>query len=172
MSPWLLGGGAVVALWALTRSSSRGGPMAPGEWLPSTPPNARQLRIWQAIRRNAYGAVPHVTVTSGTRTHRQQAQAMRKKVELYGRSSLDIYSSRVRDAMWAAPDTLDGWTAAVEQLAAAGVIVSRHHAGQALDLRIRDLTATQREALQKAAQRAVGVTGRTLMEQDHLHLQW
>lgn len=172
MNPWILGGGVVVALWALTRSSSRGGPMAPGEWLPSTPPNARQLRIWQAIRRNAYGAVPHVTVTSGTRTHQAQAKAMRKKVELYGRGALDIYPSSIREAVFDAADTLDGWTAAIERLAAAGVTVSRHHAGRALDLRIRDLTADQRQALQAAANKAVGLTGKTLMEQDHLHVQW
>ena len=170
----IAGAAGLALLWLVAKgptAKGKGRKMVPGEWLPSTPPNDQQRRVWESIRRLAVG-VPHVTVTSGTRTHRAQAKAMRKKVELYGRGALDIYPSSIREAVFDAVDTLDGWTAAIERLAAAGVTVSRHHAGRALDLRIRDLTADQRQALQVAADKAVGLTGKTLMEQDHLHVQW
>ncbi len=176
MNPFLLGGGALVALWFLSRGGGvRGkktGPMAKGEWLPSTKPNPKQLQVWQTIRREAYGVVPHVTVTSGTRSHAQQAQAMWSKVDRYGPGSLDIYPRSIREAVLSGGSTVEGFTRTIEALATQGITVSRHHAGRALDLRIRDLSTSQRVALQAAADRSVPLGGKTLMEQDHLHLQW
>lgn len=176
VNPYLLGGGALVALWFLTRGGRvRGkttGPMAKGEWLPSTKPNALQMQVWQAIRRESYGVVPHVTVTSGTRTHAQQARAMWNKVDRYGPGSLDIYPRSIREAVLSGGSTIEGFTKTIEALASKGITVSRHHAGRALDLRIRDLSKSERVALQAAADRAVPSGGKTLMEQDHLHVQW
>ncbi len=175
MNPYLLAGGAF-ALWLIARGGRvRGrttGPMAKGEWLPSTKPNAKQLQVWKAIRREAYGTVPHVTVTSGTRTHAQQAQAMWSKVDRYGPGSLDIYPRSIREAVLGGGSSVEGFTRTIEALALQGITVSRHHAGRAFDLRIRDLSKPQRVALQAAADRAVPAGGKTLLEQDHLHVQW
>lgn len=172
--PVLIAGGALLALWLL-RSGVRGkrtGPMAPGEWLPSARPNATQMLVWRAIRREAHGTVPHVTVTSGTRTHAQQARAMWSKVDRYGPGSLDIYPESIRKAVLSGGSTVEGFTRTIENLALKGITVSRHHAGRALDLRIRDLSELEKEALQAAADRAVPAGGKTLLEQDHLHVQW
>ena len=176
MNPYLLTGGALAVLWFLTRGGrvrgKKTGPMAAGQWLPSTKPNATQMLVWQGIRREAYGVVPHVTVTSGTRTHAQQARAMWNKVDRYGPGSLDIYPRSIREAVLAGGSSVEGFTRTIEALAAKGITVSRHHAGRALDLRIRDLSKSERVALQAAADRAVPSGGSTLMEQDHLHVQW
>jgi len=94
------------------------------------------------------------------------------KVQRYGPSSLNIYPQSVREAVLSGGPTVEDFTRTIEALAAGGITISRHHAGRALDLRIRDLSSAQREALQAAADRAVPSGGRTLMEQDHLHVQW
>ena len=173
--PVLIAGGALLALWLLRSNGVRGkrtGPMTSGDWLPSAKPNATQMLVWRAIRREAYGTVPHVTVTSGTRSHAQQAKAMWNKVDRYGTGSLDIYPRSIREAVLAGGSTVEGFTRTIENLASRGVTVSRHHAGRALDLRIRNLSNLEKEALQAAADRAVPSGGKTLMEQDHLHVQW
>jgi len=176
MNPYLLTGGALAALWFLTRSGrvrgKKTGPMVSGQWLPSTKPNAQQMLVWQGIRREAHGTVPHVTVTSGTRSHAQQARAMWDKVNRYGPGSLDIYPRSIREAVLAGGSTVEDFTRTIEELATRGITVSRHHSGRALDLRIRDLSKSQRVALQAAADRAVPSGGSTLLEQDHLHVQW
>jgi len=173
--PALIAGGALLALWLLRANGVRGkktGPMAKGDWLPSTKPNATQMLVWRSIRREAHGTVPHVTVTSGTRSHAQQAKAMWSKVDRYGPDSLDIYPRSIRDAVLAGGSTVEDFTRTIEQLASKGLTVSRHHAGRALDLRIRNLSQLEKEALQAAADRSVPAGGKTLMEQDHLHVQW
>mgnify|MGYP003678445860 CR=1 FL=1 len=176
MNPYILTGGALAALYFLTKGGrvrgKKTGPMAKGQWIPSSKPNATQMLVWQGIRREAYGVVPHVTVTSGTRSHSQQAKAMWNKVDRYGPSSLDIYPRSIREAVLSGGSSVEGFTATIEALASKGISVSRHHAGRALDLRIRDLSQAQRVALQAAADRAVPSGGKTLMEQDHLHVQW
>jgi len=173
--PVLIAGGALLALWLLRANGVRGkrvGPMAPGEWLPSAQPNATQMLVWRAIRREAHGTVPHVTVTSGTRSHAQQARAMWDKVNRYGPGSLDIYPRSIREAVLAGGSTVEDFTRTIEELATRGITVSRHHSGRALDLRIRDLSKSQRVALQAASDRSVPSGGKTLLEQDHIHVQW
>ncbi|MDT9547639.1 MAG: hypothetical protein RI826_09935, partial [Chlorobium phaeovibrioides] len=135
--------------------------------------NRTQRSVWFAIRRRLHGSGVAATVTSGTRDTRRQASAMLEKVRLYGLDALDIYDPRVKPALAMLPRTVDAWAVGLTALINAGVRISRHADGRAIDLRIRDLSGPQRVKLQAAADAVVKpLRGRTLMEQDHLHVQW
>jgi hypothetical protein len=145
------------------------GPSARVVWLPSRAPSPWQATAIEAIARQA-GArgLEVVTVTSGTRSVEDQARAMLRKLELFGPGDLmKVYGEKARGIL-EQPADLASWAAYLEQTTAAGVRWTRHTAGEALDLRTRDLTPEQREA-QVQAVKAAGYGA--LVEADHLHVQ-
>lgn len=139
------------------------------EWLPAAAPSPWQARAIEAIARQA-GALglSRVTVTSGTRSMEGQARAMLAKLEKYGPADLlEVYGKKAAGILAQPPD-LESWTAYLERTTAEGVRWTRHTAGEALDLRTRDLTQREQE-LQVQAVRAAGYSAYT--EADHLHVQ-
>lgn len=111
-------------------------------------------------------------VTSGVRTAKEQASAMQAKRErqLAGSTaeSDDLHAlyadDEAVDILLANPFT--AWPELIQAWMDRGRYLSRHLTGRALDIRIRDLTADQRKALESAI---VAAGGRALLESDHLH---
>lgn len=112
--------------------------------------------------------LPDLTWTSGRRSVAEQAAAMLRKLKLYGATDLrSVYASRldtVERLLRAAP-TVEAWAA----ILADEPPMSRHLAGEAVDLRRWGFTAAQLYRLGELAI-AAGF-GRALLEVDHLHLQ-
>ena len=107
-----------------------------------------------------------VTWTSGRRSTLEQAGAMLAKVAR-GEDLFDLYRSAhdTLRKLYAAPRTAQAWAAILD----ASPPLSRHLAGEALDVRRWGLTSAQLYRLGELAI-AAGF-GRALLESDHLHLQ-
>jgi hypothetical protein len=110
-----------------------------------------------------------VTATSGRRDAARQAAAMLGKVER-GEDLLLLYRDKGQIAeLLAGPRTIDAWAATIRRYAAAGRPLSSHLSGRAVDLRSRDLSASQLARLAELS-RAEGAR-RAVVEPDHLHLE-
>jgi hypothetical protein len=126
-------------------------------------------RYVEALKAAAPG-VP-IYVTSGERTPEEQADAMLKKLQLGG--SAELYKTYQDDraiaSLLTVPPSTAAWADAIRRLAATGTTISRHLFGRAIDLRTKDLSASQIDTLK----RAVAATGgRYLLESTppHLHV--
>jgi len=119
-----------------------------------------------------------VTVTSGRRTPRGQAQAMydnlrRNRRTRYANEKaydeiLKLYNDVVASRA-SQQDTVGAMTRVIEQQVSRGVYISAHLTGDAVDVRSRDMSLWQRRQFQEAV-RAVGARWRD--ETDHYHLQF
>jgi len=108
-----------------------------------------------------------VTVTSGGRDPREQAQAMLKKLREKGPSELrTLYRSNgsLVEELLRTTQSVDAWAAVIRSR---GSRLSRHLWNGAMDVRTRDLSTTQVAKL-RAVVAATG--GRSLLEYDHLHV--
>lgn len=119
----------------------------------------------------AAAGVP-ITVTSGTRSPAEQAQAMASKLQrgedltaLYGQD--DLVAEVLAAAKSPSAPDVEAMAAVIEDQVRRGRFISRHLRGDALDLRTRDLSADQLAAL-KAALSQLGL--RWLDEGDHIHV--
>jgi hypothetical protein len=110
-----------------------------------------------------------LTITSAARSDREQASAMLNKWNLGGDSELrKIYGKKAEEFI-AAPKTLDAWEQIIKDRNSRSQRTSPHMRGVAVDIRTKDLSSSQVDALISAA-RAAG--GRTLLEDtpEHLHV--
>jgi hypothetical protein len=105
-------------------------------------------------------------VTSGVRSLSSQAEAMYRKLSLYGFGSLSIYPDALVAGMEGAKSSADV-LAILRQRLAQGFSVSDHLRGAAVDIRTRTLTTAQIQALFDAAKALGGTPG---WEEDHLHI--
>ena len=110
-----------------------------------------------------------MTITSAARTERDQANAMLKKWQLGGDDELRKIYGRKAEAFILAPKNPETWEQIIRDRNARKQGTSPHLRGVAVDVRTRDLSASQVDALISAA-RAAG--GTTLLEDTppHLHI--
>ena len=113
------------------------------------------------------------TVTSGVRTAAEQARAMQTKEDRYRAGSTaesddlsKLYADKEAIAILRA-NPYTAWPELIQAWMDRGRYLSRHLTGRAVDIRIRDLSSAQREALERAT---MELSGRALMESDHLHV--
>jgi len=119
-----------------------------------------------------------LTVTSGKRTPQGQAQAMYDNLQ---RNSTPHYSNQaafhqIVEAYNDAVATGAGQEGAVEAMASVierqvsqGVYISAHLTGNAVDIRSRDMSDEEKDALEEAAKSA---GGRVVIETNNIHLQF
>jgi hypothetical protein len=110
-----------------------------------------------------------MTITSAARTEREQANAMFKKWQLGGDDELRrIYGGKA-DAFISSPKNPEAWEQIIRDRNSRKQSTSPHMRGVAVDVRTRDLSSLQIDALVAAA-RAAG--GKTLLEDTppHLHI--
>lgn len=113
------------------------------------------------------------TVTSGVRTAAEQARAMQAKRDrqLAGSTAesddlLALYADDEAIQILLA-NPYSAWATLIQAWADRGRYLSRHLTGRAVDIRIKDLSTEQRAALERAT---MDLSGRALMESDHLHI--
>jgi hypothetical protein len=121
-----------------------------------------------------------VTVTSGTRTPRRQADAMLTKAQVGGNLRAEYRNKEAVDEIIAARKSAQGkpraevvnaMAAAIEKQMARGVYISNHLKSGAVDLKTNNLSAKNKAKLIETARSVPGVT-RVLDESKppHLHL--
>lgn len=113
------------------------------------------------------------TITSGVRTAGEQARAMQAKRDrqLAGSTAesddlLALYQDDEAIQILLV-NPYSAWEALIQAWMDRGRYLSRHLTGRAVDVRIKDLTSEQRAALERAT---IELSGRALMESDHLHI--
>ena len=115
-----------------------------------------------------------LTITSAARSDREQAEAMFNKWNLAGGAHggdaelRKIYGNKAQDFI-DAPKTVEAWEQIIKDRNSRSQRTSPHMRGVAVDIRTKDLSSSQVDALISAA-RAAG--GRTLLEDtpEHLHV--
>ena len=129
--------------------------------------NQRMVDFLGALRKKVDPSIT-IHVTSAVRTVEEQAAAMKTKRDL-GDDLRALYGSKVAPVL-AAPNTVAAMSAALQELASKGVVMSRHMFGDALDIRVRDWNQEQRNII-AAAVSALG--GKPLFETTppHLHIE-
>lgn len=132
--------------------------------------NQGQYDFMVALR---YVTPPNVRIyiTSATRTPERQASAMLYKFNANGAEELyKTYKADniVTELIKSSPD-VPTWAAILRKHAANGIFMSRHMRGDALDIRIRDISSADANAI-KAAASSLGAS--TLLEDvpPHLHV--
>jgi len=134
-------------------------------WSSLKPLTAGMAAYMDVLARVATGI--NLVVTSAERTPESQAAAMLAKYQAKGKAELyKVYARNkaIIDKLLAAPKTQSAWASIIKK---EGTRLSKHLWKGALDLRIRNLTATQVDKL-KAAVTATG--GKPYLEYDHLHV--
>ena len=129
--------------------------------------NQRMVDFLGALRKAVPASVP-IHVTSAVRTVAEQASAMKTKRDL-GDDLRALYGSKVAPVL-AAPNTVAAMSAALQDLANRGVVMSRHMFGDALDLRVRDWTQEQRNIVGSAVA-ALGGKPQFETTPPHLHIE-
>lgn len=131
--------------------------------------NEGQHRFLVALHRATPGIPKHIN--SATRTAERQAGALATKRKL-GDDLTKLYASNadIARALLAVPNTTPAMAAVLRHYMAQGRYLSRHMRGDALDLRTRNWTAAQRDAVAAAA-RSLGA--RVVIESTppHMHLE-
>ncbi len=150
-------------------------PVAPGVWTKKGVVLNSRMRGFLAALRAKSGQ--NIVVTSGTRTVDAQASAMFGKVStaaaggtvLRGGDGLNIYSAGLAD------EIREGGTGSKAEIAATltkqvarGTFMSRHMRGDALDLRVRGLTPSERGRLKEVV---TELGANHLDEGDHIHVE-
>ncbi len=132
--------------------------------------NAAQVDFLRRLRARVPADVP-LHVTSGTRTVEAQARALVDKRDL-GDDLRALYRSNraIIDEVLAVPNRVDAVAAVVRRHALAGRILSRHMRGDAIDLRSRNLTPDQRQAVLAAAG-ALGAKAFEEAKPPHIHIE-
>jgi hypothetical protein len=124
--------------------------------------------------------VKKITVTSGTRTPREQAEAMNDNWYYHRNQSTHYRNQGAEQEIRHAYDTaiasnlsrnarLDAMTAVIEDQVRHRTYISLHLTGRAVDVRTRDMLGDEKNVFYSLATH-VGV--RPLDEEDHYHLQF
>lgn len=129
--------------------------------------NQRMVDFLGALRKAVDPSIP-IHVNSAVRTVEEQAAAMKTKRDL-GDDLRALYGSKVAPVL-AAPNTVAAMSAALQDLANRGIIMSRHMFGDALDLRVRDWTQEQRNIVASAVA-ALGGKPQFETTPPHLHIE-
>jgi hypothetical protein len=123
-----------------------------------------------------------ITVTSGTRTPREQAEAMYENW-YYHRNQSTRYQNRVAEgeirgaydgsiaARRGRNATVDAMTSVIENQVRHRTFISLHLTGRAVDVRTRDMSAADTHVFDSIVRNFAG-TIRVLAEEDHYHLQF
>jgi len=111
-------------------------------------------------------AVGGIVVTSTVRSAEQQAAAMLSKQQR-GEDLAALYGDdvQIRELLAAEPST---WPSIIARYADAGFPLSYHLTGDAFDVRIRDRTPEEIDAMMAAVQQA---GWDPVLESDHLHVE-
>ncbi len=122
-----------------------------------------------------------LVVTSGTRTPASQADAMYKKLRR-GENLRSLYrNTQALDEILAAyeyrrksgatePATIDAMAQVIQAQVSRHVYISLHLRGEAVDVRSRTMSSSQKDAFDDATRRVLG--HRPKKEADHYHLQF
>ena len=129
--------------------------------------NQHMVNFLGALRKEVDPSIP-LHVTSAVRTVGEQAAAMKTKRDL-GDDLRSLYGSKVATVL-AAPNTVAAMSAALQELANKGIVMSRHMFGDALDLRVRDWNTTQRATV-AAAVASLGGKPQFETTPPHLHIE-
>jgi hypothetical protein len=129
--------------------------------------NEHMVSFLGALRKKVDPSIS-LHVTSAVRTVGEQAAAMKTKRDL-GDDLRALYGSKVAPVL-AAPNTVAAMSAALQDLANRGVVMSRHMFGDALDLRVRDWSTAQRATVATAV---TSLGGKPQFETTppHLHIE-
>lgn len=123
-----------------------------------------------------------IVVTSGTRSAAEQAQAMYDKLEL-GDDIVKLYGSKKRvkqikkayddgkAAAKSAPEIKADMTAVINQQIADGAYISKHLRAGAVDIRSRDMSATEKTAFRESVAEVGGMSVILETKPPHFHLQ-
>jgi len=129
--------------------------------------NQKMVDFLGALRKKVDPSIP-LYVTSAVRTVGEQAAAMKTKRDL-GDDLRSLYGSKVAPVL-AAANTVSAMSAALQDLANKGIVMSRHMFGDALDLRVRDWNTTQRATV-AAAVASLGGKPQFETTPPHLHIE-
>jgi len=121
-----------------------------------------------------------ITVTSGTRTPREQAEAMYDNWHFHRNEGTHYANQHAEEEIRRSYDdqtrrhgrrgsTIDAMTSVIENQMRHGIYLSPHLRGRAVDIRTRDMSGEQRRIFDLLA---VDLHLRPLSEQDHYHLQF
>lgn len=119
-----------------------------------------------------------IVVTSGTRTPTKQAVAMRTKMSL-GENLRGLYANKraIGEVLWAAhvakathQSPVDAMANAIAGQVQNGVFISNHLREGAVDIRTRDLSHTERQAVLQAVNMVPGVRAMNEDTPPHFHL--
>ncbi|MDO8434197.1 MAG: peptidoglycan-binding domain-containing protein [Candidatus Binatus sp.] len=120
-----------------------------------------------------------LTVTSGTRTARSQAEAMYTNMR-NGQDPRNLYSNyEAADEIWTAYnhqqttgasryDAVDAITRVIEGQVSRGVLISQHLRARAVDVRNRTMTSEQRDTFERLARDAGARASRENEHRDHI----
>jgi len=130
--------------------------------------SAAQLAFLARLRAAVPLDVP-LYVTSGQRTAREQAAALKTKRDL-GDDLHALYAADdIIAELLAGPNDTDRMAAIIERYAAGGRLLSKHQRAGAVDLRSRDLTRAQIDAVMAAA-KGLGVMVKYETKPPHIHV--
>ena len=131
--------------------------------------NDGQVAFLRALRAAVPGVPMHVT--SATRTPERQAAALVTKRNL-GEDLRNLYraNSDIAAALMAAPNTTSAMAAIIRRYMNQGRFLSRHMRGDAVDLRSRNLSVEQRNALIAGAKR-LGARAIYEPRPPHIHIE-
>jgi hypothetical protein len=131
--------------------------------------NSGQVAFLRALRAAVPGVPMHVT--SATRTPERQAAALVTKRSM-GEDLRRTYRSNadIAAALMAAPNTTSAMAAIIRRYMGQGRFLSRHMRGDAVDLRSRNLSVEQRNALIAGAQR-LGARAIYETTPPHIHIE-
>mgnify|MGYP001578399012 CR=1 FL=1 len=123
------------------------------------------------LRATVHASIP-LHITSGVRSPTAQADAMWKKLLAPGGEAeiRAIYPAAIAATVLNAPRSQAGWRVAITQLAASGVLASRHMRGDAFDMRTTNLSSSQVNAVAAAA-KSLGASALVEHAPPHLHVQ-
>jgi hypothetical protein len=132
--------------------------------------NRSQVSFLRALRRAVPRSIP-LYVTSGTRTPEAQARALVEKRRL-GEDLRRLYRSNadIADALMRAPNTTSAMASVIQRYMSRGRYLSRHMRGDAVDLRSKILTPTQRNTVMDAARR-LGAKAIYETTPPHIHIE-
>ena len=126
-------------------------------------------RFVRRLRQVLDPAIP-LHITSAVRTPETQAGAMIKKYNIGGAEEIRKIYGKKSEYFLSQPATESSWAGVVRDLIDKGILPSRHLKGDAVDIRTRNLSSGEIDALIAAAIKAGA--GKTLLETrpPHLHI--
>jgi len=120
--------------------------------------------------RAAVPASVRIYVTSGTRTARAQASALKTKRDLGDDLHALYRADDIVDAILAVPNTVEAMAAVIQKYADAGRYMSGHQRGGAVDVRNKDISQEDQQLIVNAA-KALGFKPIVESKPPHIHIE-